>query len=440
MDDKRLLNGYLSHMLSHIGDTNDPGLKSWINVPRHSDFPIQNLPFGMFKTRYLSPVTGVAIGDYVVDLAYLHENGYLNGLDLPGGIFNQKYLNSFFSLGRRKVGDVRRRISELLRQGNDEFSSNVGAREIALIPMKEVQLLMPVRVSNYTDFYSSEEHASNVGSMFRDPKNPLLPNWKHMPVAYHGRASSIVISGTQIIRPRGQIKNNESNFPIYCPSHKMDFELEMAFITCRDSKLGQPIHTKEAEDYIIGFVLFNDWSARDIQQWEYVPLGPFLGKNFASTISPWVVTMDALEPFRVAGPTQFPHVLPYLTCEGDKNFDIILEALLQHEDSPEVVVCRTNSKYLYWNVNQQLAHHTVNGCNVQVGDLYASGTISGPSPGSYGSLLELSWNGQKKLHMPDGTERTFLEDGDTVILRAHTAADNIRVGFGECRGKIVGAL
>jgi fumarylacetoacetase len=398
------------------------------------------LPFGIFKTRYLSPVAGVAIGDHVIDLVYLHENGFLDGLDLPAGIFNQKYLNGFFSLGRSKVGEVRRRISELLRHGNDEFSSNVGAREIALIPMAEVQMLMPVRVGNYTDFYSSEEHASNVGSMFRDPKNPLLPNWKHMPVAYHGRASSIVISGTPIIRPRGQIKNNESEFPIYCPTHKMDFELELAFITGGDSKLGQPIHTKDVEDYIIGFVLFNDWSARDIQQWEYVPLGPFLGKNFASTISPWVVTLDALEPFRVAGPTQFPHVLPYLSCEGDKNFDIILEALLKHEDSAEVVVCRTNSKYLYWNVNQQLAHHTVNGCNVQVGDIYASGTISGPSPGSYGSMLELSWNGQKKLHMPDGTERTFLEDGDTVILRGHALTNNIRVGFGECRGKIVGAL
>ncbi|HMG93793.1 MAG TPA: fumarylacetoacetase [Chryseolinea sp.] len=427
-------------MLSHIADTNDPGLKSWVDVPRDSDFPIQNLPFGIFKTRYLSPVAGVAIGDHVLDLVYLHENGYLDGLDLPGGIFNQKYLNNFFALGRSKVGEVRKRISELLRSDNDELTSNIGAREIALISMAEVQMLMPVRVGNYTDFYSSEEHASNVGSMFRDPKNPLLPNWKHMPVAYHGRASSIIVSGSPIRRPGGQVKNADSELPVHCPSHKMDFELEMAFITCRESALGHPIHTKEAEDYIIGFVLFNDWSARDIQQWEYVPLGPFLGKNFASSISPWVVTMDALEPFRVAGPPQVPHVLPYLACEGDKNFDIVLEALLQPEGSEEVVVCRTNSKYLYWNVNQQLAHQTVNGCNVQVGDLYASGTISGPSPGSYGSLLELSWNGQKVLHMPDGSERTFLADGDTVVFRGHAMASNIRIGFGECRGKIVGAL
>lgn len=427
-------------MLSHIGDTNDPALKSWVDVRKHSDFPIQNLPFGIFKTRYLSPVAGVAIGDYVVDLVYLHENGYLDGLDLPPGIFNQKFLNSFFSLGRRKVGEVRRRMSELLREGNDELSANIAAREIALIPAGEVQMLMPLDVRNYTDFYSSEEHASNVGSMFRDPKNPLLPNWKHMPVAYHGRASSIVVSGTPIIRPRGQIKNVDSDIPIYCPSRKMDFELEMAFITCRETKLGQSIHTREAEDFIIGFVLFNDWSARDIQQWEYVPLGPFLGKNFASTISPWVVTMDALEPFRVSGPPQFPHVLPYLSFEGDKNFDILLEASLQGPDLEEVVISRTNTKYLYWNVNQQLAHQTVNGCNVQVGDIYASGTISGPSPGSYGSLLELTWNGQKKLHMPDGSERTFLEDGDTVILRGYAVADNVRIGFGDCRGKILKAL
>jgi fumarylacetoacetase len=439
-DDTRLLNGYLSRMLSHIADTNDPKLKSWVNVPGTSDFSIQNLPFGIFKTRYLSPVAGVAIGDYVLDLVYLHENGYLDGLDLPGGIFNQKYLNSFFSLGRSKVGEVRRRISELLRTDNDELSSNIGAREIALIPMAEVQMLLPVRVSNYTDFYSSEEHASNVGSMFRDPKNPLLPNWKHMPVAYHGRASSIVVSGSPIRRPRGQIKNGDSEFPVYCPSHKMDFELELAFITCRESTLGHPVHTKEADDFIVGFVLFNDWSARDIQQWEYVPLGPFLGKNFGSSISPWVVTMDALEPFKVGGPPQVPHVLPYLACEGPKNFDIVLEALLQPEGLEEVVVCRTNSKYLYWNVNQQLAHHTVNGCNVQVGDLYASGTISGPSPGSYGSLLELSWNGQKAMHMSDGTERTFLADGDTVILRGYAMNKNVRVGFGECKGKVVGAL
>ncbi|HEY0741973.1 MAG TPA: fumarylacetoacetase [Chryseosolibacter sp.] len=418
--------------------SNDPKLKSWVDVPKGSDFPIQNLPFGIFKTKYLSPVAGVAIGDYVVDLVYLQENGYLDGLGLPSGIFNQKYLNDFFALGKKKVREVRDRLSELLRDTNDEM--NKAAREIALIHMDEVQMLMPVKVQNYSDFYSSEEHATNVGSMFRDPKNALLPNWKHIPVGYHGRASSIVVSGTPIHRPKGQIKAADQEFPAFSTTKKLDFELEVAFITCQETKLGESIPTKNAEDFIVGFVLFNDWSARDIQQWEYVPLGPFLAKNFASTISPWVVTMDALEPFRAAGPEQIPHVLPYLAFDGKKNFDIILEVALQPENSSETVVCRSNFKYMYWNVNQQLAHHTVNGCNIQVGDMYASGTISGPSPGSYGSMLELSWNGQKPLTMPDGSERIFINDNDTVIMRGHAEKDGIRIGFGSCKGKILPSI
>jgi fumarylacetoacetase len=418
---------------------NNPKLKSWVEVPANSDFPIQNLPFGIFKTKYLSPVAGVAIGNYVLDLVYLHENGFLDGLGLPPGVFNQRYLNDFMALGRKKAREVRERVSELLRHDNDELRENVAAREIALIPMSEVQMLIPVRISNYTDFYSSEEHATNVGSMFRDPKNALLPNWKHLPVGYHGRASSIVVSGTPIKRPKGQIKPPDAELPVFCPSRKLDFELEVAFLTCTETKLGHSISIKEAEDHIFGFVLFNDWSARDIQQWEYVPLGPFLGKNFGSTISPWIVTLDALEPFRVAGPEQFPHVLPYLSFEGNKNFDIRLEVLIQPKNSEATTVCRSNFKYMYWNVNQQLAHHTVNGCNIQVGDMYASGTISGPSPGSYGSMLELSWNGQKPLHMPDGTERRFIEDGDTVIIKGVAEKDGVRIGFGECSGKILPA-
>ena len=297
---------------------NNPKLKSWVEIPTDSDFPIQNLPFGIFKTDLASPSAGVAIGGYVLDLAYLKEHGYFDRLNLPSGIFNHLYLNIFFALGKRKVSDVRERISELLQHDNDELRLNIGAREAALVSMEEVQLLMPIRIPNYTDFYSSEEHATNVGSMFRDPKNALLPNWKHMPVAYHGRASSIVVSGTSIQRPRGQIKPANADLPVFCPTTKLDFELEVAFITCKESALGESIHTADAEDYIIGFVLFNDWSARDIQQWEYVPLGPFLGKNFGSTISAWIVTMDALEPFRVDGPEQNPHVLPYLTYGGPK--------------------------------------------------------------------------------------------------------------------------
>lgn len=419
-------------------NTNHPSLKSWVEVPKGSDFPIQNLPFGIFKTKYLSAVAGVAIGNHVLDLVYLHENGYLDGLGLPSGIFNQKYLNDFFALGRKTISSVRNRVSELLRHDSDEL--NAAVREIALIPMSEVQMLMPVRIGNYTDFYSSEEHATNVGSMFRDPKNALLPNWKHLPVGYHGRASSIVVSGTDLNRPKGQIKPVDAELPVYCPSHKVDFELEVAFITCAETKLGSSISTKQAEDHIAGLVLFNDWSARDIQQWEYVPLGPFLAKNFGSTLSPWVVTLDALEPFRVKGPDQFPQVLPYLSYEGARNFDIQLDVFLQTDKSDLTTISRSNFKYMYWNMCQQLAHHTVNGCNIQVGDVYASGTISGPSPGSYGSMLELTWNGQKPLQMSDGSERKFIEDGDTVLIKGFAEKDGVRIGFGECKGKILPAL
>lgn len=421
-----------------MGATFNADLKSWVNVSPHSDFPIQNIPFGIFKTQYLSPVAGVAIGDYVVDLVYLHEQGYLDGLGLPAGIFNQPYLNSFIGLGRRKTGEVRQRIMDLLRQDNPELQSNVAARELAIIPMEEVQMQMPVQIPNYTDFYSSEEHATNVGTMFRDPKNALLPNWKHIPVGYHGRASSIVVSGTPIRRPKGQMKSPESENPHFGATIKLDFELEMAFVTCANTPLGTALTVSEAEENIFGMVLFNDWSARDIQQWEYVPLGPFLGKNFASTISPWIVTLDALEPFRAAGPIQKPKVLPYLEFEGEKNLDINLEVFIKI-DGQEYLISQSNFKYMYWNMAQQLAHHTVNGCNIQVGDLYASGTISGASPGSYGSLLELSWNGQKPVPLADGSERKFLADGDEVIMRGFAAKDGIRIGFGDCKGKILPA-
>ncbi|HEX8060199.1 MAG TPA: fumarylacetoacetase [Cyclobacteriaceae bacterium] len=417
-----------------IPDTNSPSLKTWVDVPASSDFPIQNLPFGIFKTRYLAPVAGVAIGDTVIDLVYLHENGFLDGLGLPAGIFNQSHLNNFLALGRKKGGEVRTRISELLRHDNDELRDSKPAREIALIHKDEVQMMMPVRVPNYTDFYSSEHHAFNVGSMFRDPKNALLPNWKHLPVGYHGRASSIVVSGTPIHRPKGQVKPVDGP-PVFAPTSKLDFELEVAFISCTDSALGKPINVREAADHIFGLVLFNDWSARDIQTWEYVPLGPFLAKNFGSTISPWIVTLDALEPFMVEGPKQEPAVLPYLASEGKNNFDINLEVAIG-----DTIVSRSNFKYMYWNVFQQLAHQTVNGCNIQVGDMYASGTISGPDAGSYGSMLELTWNGQKPLTMNDGTTRKFIEDGDEVTMKGYARKDGVRIGFGECRGEILKAI
>lgn len=421
-----------------VPETNDPGLKSWVDVPAGSDFPIQNLPFGIFQKPDGISGAGVAIGDAVIDLATLQEGGYLNDLGLPPGIFSQPYLNDFLALGREKISDVRTRISKLLRHDSDTIPSPV--RKKILVAQGSVRMLLPIRVSNYTDFYSSEEHAINVGSIFRDPKNPLLPNWKHLPVGYHGRASSIVVSGTDIHRPKGQIKSPDKTSPEFTATRKLDFELELAFVTCGENRFGHSIPVDNTEDYIAGFVLFNDWSARDIQQWEYVPLGPFSGKNFASTISPWLVTLDALEPFRVSGPPQEPEVLPYLKSAGKKNFDIILEVTLQAENSDETVLCRSNARYLYWNISQQLAHQAANGCNVQVGDVYASGTISGPSPGSFGSMLELSWNGEKPLSMPDGSERTFLRDGDTVNMRAYAERQGVRIGFGNCKGKILPSL
>lgn len=419
-------------------ETNDPGLKSWADVPAGSDFPIQNLPFGIFQEQDGIPRAGVAIGDGIIDLPILQEGGYLNDLGLPLEIFVRPYLNDFLTLGREKIRAVRNRVSKLLSHDNDTLPSSV--RKKVLIAQASVQMLLPIRVANYTDFYSSEEHAINVGSIFRDPKNPLLPNWKHLPVGYHGRASSIVVSGTDIHRPKGQIKSPDKAGPEFSATRKLDFELELAFVTCGENRLGHSIAVDKAEDYIAGFVLYNDWSARDIQQWEYVPLGPFSGKNFASTISPWLVTLDALEPFRVSGPPQEPEVLPYLKSAGKKNFDIVLEVTLQPQGGEETVLCRTNARYLYWNINQQLAHQAANGCNVQVGDLYASGTISGPSPGSFGSMLELSWNGEKPLNMPDGTQRTFLLDGDTVNMRAYAERDGVRIGFGNCKGKILPPL
>jgi fumarylacetoacetase len=426
--------------MKELKETNDPKLKSWVHVPEGSDFPIQNLPFGIFGPREGAPRAGVAIGEMIVDLSYLHEHGHLDDAGLPDGIFSQSTLNDFLSLGRKKIRVVRTIVSRLLRNDNHKLTVDASAKEHALVKQTQSKMLMPVEVRNYTDFYSSEEHAFNVGSMFRDPKNALLPNWKHLPVGYHGRASSIVVSGTDIRRPSGQVKVGNKAHPEFLPTTKLDFELELAFITCAGNKLGHPVTVEKSENFIAGFTLFNDWSARDIQQWEYVPLGPFLGKNFASTISPWIVTLDALEPFRVMGPEQEPKVLPYLTFDGRKNFDILLEVSLRPGGGDEVVLCRSNSKYLYWNINQQLAHHTVNGCNVQPGDVYASGTISGPSPGSFGSMLELTWNGGKPLKMPHGTTRTFLDDGDIITMKGYAEKDGLRVGFGTCIGKILPAL
>ena len=419
---------------------NDPQLKSWIEVDKNSDFPIQNLPFGIFKTQSSSPRVGIAIGDHVLDLAVLNKLGFLKNLNIDNSVFTNQYLNDFIALGKPTWRALRQRISDLLNADNAELRDNKEARDKVLQYISNVQMLMPVRVGDYTDFYSSIDHATNVGTMFRDPANALLPNWKHLPVGYHGRASSIIISGTNFHRPKGQTKPADSDQPVFGPTKLLDFELEVAFIIGKPTELGNSVSTAEADDYIFGLTLFNDWSARDIQTWEYVPLGPFLAKNFASTVSPWIVTLDALEPFRTEGYTQEPKVLPYLEYTGDRNLDIQLEVSIQPENSNENIVCHSNYKYMYWTMEQQLAHHTVNGCNINIGDMMASGTISGPTPNSFGSMLELSWRGTKPLKLNDGTERKFINDNDTVIIRGYCEKDNIRVGFGEATGKVLPAL
>ena len=331
-------------------------------------------------------------------------------------------------------------VSRLLRADEPALRDNAALRPRALWPLAQVELLLPVEVGDYTDFYSSREHATNVGTMLRGPENALMPNWLHLPVAYHGRASSVVVSDTDLRRPKGQYKPADAHAPLFGPSRSLDFELEMGFFIGPGNELGRPIPIGNAADHIFGMVLVNDWSARDIQAWEYQPLGPFLAKNFGTTISPWVVPLEALEPFRVAGPVQHPPPLPYLQSQGNWAYDIQVEVRLQGErmDRPHRI-SSSNFKYLYWNMCQQLAHHTVNGCNLRTGDLLASGTISGPAPDSYGSLLELTWRGSKPLSLPNGEQRTFLQDGDRVTMTGWCQGQGYRVGFGEATGKMLGA-
>ncbi len=417
--------------------TNDPNKKSWIPVPENSDFPIQNIPFGVFLTRDDIITIGTRIGDTAIDLGALHQLGYFEGIPLTDDIFLQDTLNDFISDGKKTWRLVRNRISEIFDINNPKLRDNEEHKKIVLFSLDEIEMQLPVQIGDYTDFYSSKEHATNVGKMFRDPENALLPNWLHIPVGYHGRSSTIIPSGIPIHRPVGQTMPAGADKPVFGPSKLLDFELEMAFITTDANVLGEPIPVDEAEEYIFGMVLFNDWSARDIQKWEYVPLGPFLGKNFASSISPWIVTLDALEPFRVASPKQDPEPLPYLRSTGKKSFDINLEVAITPEGGEPVTVTKSNFKYMYWNMSQQLAHHTVNGCKINSGDMMASGTISGPTPDSYGSMLELTWRGEKPIKMKDGTERKFINDGDTVTMRGYCKNDKVRIGFGEVSTKIL---
>ena len=415
--------------------------KSWIEVPENSDFPLQNIPFGIIAPENKTPRPATRVGDTIIDLSELADFGFFDQLGIDDlTAFYSPVLNDFIALGKKYTVPVRERLIELFSEGNTELQNQKDLLETAFYTAGSVEVLLPVDIGDYTDFYSSIEHAANVGKMFRDPENALLPNWKHLPVGYHGRSSSIVVSGTNIVRPKGQIKLPEQENPVFEATQKLDYELEMAFITGKENTLGQPIPIEETSKYIFGMVIFNDLSARDIQKWEYVPLGPFLGKNFGSVISPWIVTMEALEPFRIAGPEQKPEVLPYLRLSGKNNFDIKLQVSIIPENGLENIVCRSNTKYLYWSMNQQLAHHTVNGCNIRPGDMYASGTISGKDESSFGSLLELSWGGKKPVSLKGGVSRTFIEDNDTIVMRAHAEKDGLRIGFGEVKTKILPAV
>lgn len=418
---------------------NDPALRAFIDVDPASDFPIQNLPYGVFSTAGTAPRVGVAIGDLVLDVAVIEAEGLL---DLGGasGVFAQPSINAFMALGPARWSSVRARLSTLLSQDHAELRDNAELRRRALLPRADVTLHLPLAVAGFTDFYSSREHATNVGVMFRGKENALQPNWLHMPIGYNGRASTVVVSGTQVRRPCGQLKPPDAKAPTFAPCRRLDYELEMGVVVGRSSAIGDTLTETQAHDSIFGFVLLNDWSARDIQQWEYVPLGPFLAKGFATSISPWIVTREALEPFRLHGPAQEPAPLPYLQQRGANNYDIQLEAGLRPAGAARpVAICRTNFKYMYWSSVQQLVHHASNGCAMQVGDLLGSGTISGPDKDQRGSLLEVSWNGSEPLALPGGDQRCFLEDGDQLSIRGWCQGDGYRVGFGEVEGTIVPA-
>lgn len=429
--------------MTQLDSTHDPKLKSWLTSANDPacDFPIQNLPYGVFSTTAQpSPRVGVAIGDAILDLAVLERAGAIRAKGAAQPVFAQGRLNAFIALGHDAWRDMRAQLSGLLAADNGALRDDTALRAQALVPQAGATLHLPVDIPGYTDFYSSKEHATNVGSMFRDPKNALLPNWSEIPIGYNGRASSVVVSGTPVRRPNGQIKLPDSDRPIFSACRKLDIELETGFIVGQGNALGEPIACNEAESHIFGMVLLNDWSARDIQTWEYVPLGPFNAKTFATTISPWIVTLDALAPFRTQQPAQSPEPLPYLRHEGAHAFDIHLEVAMRAASAKHATtITRTNFKYMYWTMAQQLAHHTVSGCNTRVGDLMGSGTISGPTPDSFGSLLELTWNGKHPLSLDGGEKRAFIEDGDELTLSGWCQGGGYRVGFGACRGTILPA-
>lgn len=438
----RITNNYnLQNRLIMSIAANNPDLKSWLEVAKDSDFPIQNIPFGVFSVEEDELVIGSRIGNYAISLTALNDLGYFKNIDFDDTVLYDETLNAFISEGKEVWRAVRNRISEIFEANNPQLRDNAEHRKAVLFNIDEVTVELPVFIGDYTDFYSSKEHATNVGMMFRDPKNALLPNWLHIPVGYHGRSSTIVPSGMPVNRPLGQTLPKGETQPVFGESKRVDFELETAFITTDANIMGDRVSVEEAENFIFGMVLLNDWSARDIQSWEYVPLGPFLAKNFASSISCWIVTMDALEPFRCASPKQEdPKPLPYLQQNGDHAFDINLEVIIQPEDKEGKTVCNSNFKYMYWTMSQQLAHHTVNGCLVTSGDMMGSGTISGSTPDSFGSLLELTWAGQNPIEMPDGSQRTFIQDYDTIIMKGYCEKDGVRIGFGDVSSQLLPAI
>lgn len=409
-------------------------MRSFLSIAADSDFPLQNLPYGVFQPHaQAAPRVGVAIGDFVLDLAALEARGLLEIPLAEGPVMNQPALNAFAALGRPAWSAVRAQVTELLSETTPTLRDDAALRGEVFFERNAVVMRLPMEIGDYTDFYSSRYHATNVGTMLRGAEQALQENWQHLPVAYHGRASSIVLSGTEIHRPQGQVGPGH-----FGPSRALDYELELGFFIGPGNPLGEPVPIAKAAEHIFGFVLVNDWSARDIQKWEYVPLGPFLAKNFATTISPWVVPLEALEPFRTAGPPQDPTPLPYLHSTGDWAFDIELAVdLTTAADAQPTRLSQSNFKHLYWNICQQLAHHTISGCNLRTGDLLASGTISGPEKSSRGCLLELAWRGMEPVELPSGERRIFLEDGDTVTLSAWCQGDGWRIGFGEASGKIL---
>lgn len=409
--------------------------KSWIKVDATCEFPIQNLPFGIAAPKGQDESVVVAIGEYAMSLMALGEAGLIDPETFP-------ILDSFIELGDGQLSELRKAVYGILKSDNATLRDNKKLRDKVLIPLEKANMQVPIPPTSFVDFYSGIHHASNVGKMFRPDQPPLLPNYKWLPIGYNGRASSVFRSGAPIVRPKGQTKGANDEAPAFGPTKEMDFELELGFYLSHGQDAGKRITTTAAEGHMMGLVLVNDWSARDVQRWEYQPLGPFLAKSFGTSVSPWIVTLDALEPFRVLGMEQEPAPLPHLRNHGRPHFDIELEVWLQTSKmkSPQLI-CRSNTKHLYWSLAQQLAHQTSNGTPVEFGDLYASGTISGPEEGTYGSMLELSWRGQQPITLEEtGETRTFLEDGDTVTMRGYAQGDGYRVGFGDCVGTIVPAI